>query len=288
MLARERAVRIGLAEARAGVLETGPDTDTSKRIRQYQAADSFQPAPDTGYDWCVSFIVWCYREAGRELTETGRSASVPFTETKARTQGWVVRKPKRGDIVCIQRPPIDPTPDHIAIVVDVLSNGVRTVEGNTPGEGGNGVFVQTRSKEECETFIRVPGQVPTGIGRGDLGADVKELQRQLVKLGHKKLEVDGDFGDKTEKALKTFQRRNDLPETGVATAKTRAVIKRALQPPTPPPLERGAARPRFNVAATFPGGATKKAERLHPRTAMNKQVNAFLDEGATTVRVSPA
>ena len=289
MLARERAVRIALAEAREGVVETGADTDTSKRIRQYQAADSFKPDPDTGYDWCVSFIDWCYQEAGRVLTETGRSASVPFTETKARAQGWVVRKPKRGDIVCIQHPPVDPTPDHIAIVVDVLSNGVRTVEGNTPGPSGrSGVFVKTRSDQECETFIRVPGQVPNGLGRGDQGAEVKKLQQQLVKAGHKNLEVDGEFGDKTEKALRTFQRRNEIAETGVATKQTLAAIKRALQPHAPIGVGRGAPRPRFNVKASFSGAPAREAENLRTMAAMNKKVNAFLREGAKSVKVSPS
>jgi hypothetical protein len=287
MLARERAVRIALAEAREGILESGADTDTSKRIKQYQSADSYAPAPDTGYDWCVSFIDWCYREAGRVLDETGRSASVPVTETKARTQGWVKQKPKRGDIVCIQFPPVDPTPDHIGIVVEVLSSGARTVEGNTSGPGGTGVFVKTRSREECETFIRVPGQVPNGLGRGDHGDDVKKLQRKLVKAGHKRLVVDGEFGDKTEKTLRTFQRRHDVPETGVATKQTLAAIERAVQPHPSAPVGRAAPGPHFNVKATFSGAPAQEAGNLRTLAAMNKKVNAFLKNGAKSVRVSP-
>jgi Putative peptidoglycan binding domain/CHAP domain len=294
MLARERAVRIALAEAREGVRETG--SNTSKRIRQYQSADSFvKGTKDTGYAWCASFVVWCYREAGRVLTETGRSASVPDTAKAARSEGWVRRKPRRGDVVCLQLPigglpPVDQTPDHIGLVVEVNSDGsVRTVEGNTPGgNGGEGVFVVTRPRSQCETIIRVPGQVPAGLGRGDHGRDVEKLQRQLVRAGHRRLAVDGEFGDKTEKVVRTFQRRHGVPETGVATAETQAAIKRVLQPQGPAVPGRGMAQPRFDVQATFPGGGSEEAEDLRTRAAMNEKVNAFLDDGARSVRVSPS
>jgi hypothetical protein len=288
VLARERALRIGLAEARAGVLEE--QENLSKRIKQYQGADG---VPGTGYAWCASFVVWCFREARRELTETGLSAGVPTTATLGREHGWRRRTPKRGDVVCLQLPtgglpPVDQTPDHIGIVVEVNADGsVRTVEGNVVGaSGGEGVFVMTRPRAQCETILRVPGNVPTGIGRGDHGPEVKEIQRQLVRLGHKRLAIDGDFGEKTEKAVQTFQRRNDLEQTGVATAQTRAAIKRALETPEPSPGGRGTPRPRFIVTATFPDGDTQDSAPLRSRAAVNKQVNAFLTAGAKSVEVS--
>ncbi|HXV95775.1 MAG TPA: peptidoglycan-binding protein [Gaiellaceae bacterium] len=291
MLARERALKIALAEARAGVKEKG--TDTGKRVRQYQGADSYRPRPDTNYFWCASFIVWCYREARRVLEETGRSASVPETEKAARRHGWVKKRPKPGDIVCVQfafngLPPVDMTPDHIAIVVDVLGDGsVRTVEGNTNGEsGGQGVFVKTRPASECETFIRVPGMVPSGLGRGDEGPDVKRLQRQLRRLGHKSVEPDGEFGEKTEAAVERFQKRHDLPETGVATKATQAAIVAELEAREEPPEAAAPAR-RFRVTATFADGDSEQTEQLPSRPAMHRKVNAFLTDGATSIEVKP-
>jgi hypothetical protein len=295
VLARERALRIALAEARQGVRETGEDT--SKRIKDYQSADSTVPNPDTGYFWCASFIVWCYREARRELTETGRSASVPDTKKAARKADWIVRKPKRGDIVCFQFAPIDPTPDHIGLVLEVLPDGsIRSVEGNTdsPVGGADGVFVKTRARSLCEVFIRVPGSVPTGMGRGDHGEAVRKLQRRLVRLGHRRLAVDGEFGEKTEKAVETFQRRSGLPETGVATTKTLQAIERALapepepEPEPPPPVERRTPKPTFEVKATFHAGEPQEAAVLTSRTAMHRQVNVFLDDGAKNVRITPS
>lgn len=293
MLARERALRIGLAEARAGVVEKRPNV--SKRIRQYQAADSFRPTPDTGYPWCNSFVVWCYREARRELTETARSPGVQLTAQLARKAGLVTRRPKRGDIVCFQFPPVDPTLDHIGLVLEVLSDGsIRTVEGNTPGDARerDGVFVKVRPREFCHTFIRIPGRVPTGIGRGDRGKEVRELQSQLVAVGRRKLEIDGDFGEKTEGAVEAFQHKQGLAETGVATKETAAALKKALAPPEPQPKPapkpRVKAKPAFVVTAAFAEGKPREVGGLSTRAALNKQVGAFLDEGARFVQVSPA
>jgi hypothetical protein len=294
MLARERALRIGLAEARAGVVEKRDNF--SKRIKQYQAADSFKPARDTGYPWCNSFVVWCYREARRELTETARSAGVQLTATLANRADLGVKRPARGDIVCFQFPPVDPTLDHIGFVLDVLADGsIRTLEGNTPGDARelDGVFVKIRPRALCHTFIRIPGEVADGTGRGDHGSEVRDLQKQLVELGNKKLEVDGEFGEKTERAVERFQARHELPETGVASPKTVAAIAKALEPPEPEPkpepkpMPEPTARPAFVVTAAFPEGDPREVGGLTTRAALNKQVNAFLADGARFVQISP-
>jgi surface antigen len=286
MLARQRALRIALAEARDGVLEKREDF--SKRIRQYQAADS-EPAK-TGYAWCNSFVDWCFQEARRELEETNRSAFVPTTAALADKKGWVVRKPAAGDLVCFQFDD-DANLDHIGFVLEVNSDGsVRTVEGNTVGDsGGEGVFVKTRARSLCRVFIRVPGQVPDGIGRGDHGGEVRDLQNRLIELGHKKLEVDGEFGEKTEKAVETFQSRNDLSKTGVANTKTLKAIDQTLEPekPEPRPTPQPSTKPTFVVTAAFPDGNPRQVEGLATRTALNKQVGTFLNEGARFVQISP-
>jgi hypothetical protein len=287
MLARERALRIALAEARAGVLEKRENF--SKRIKQYQAADSFRPAKDTGYPWCNSFVVWCYQEARRKLTETGFSAGVATTMELGARAGLKVRRPARGDIVGIQVD-TDEDSDHVGLVLEVLSDGsIRTVEGNTSGVGGDGVFVKVRPRSVCLGFLRVPGEVANGIGRGDHGNEVRDLQKELVDAGHKKLEVDGDFGEKTEKAVEQFQKKHRLEQTGVAGSKTLAAIAKELKPPKPEPKPepRPAPKAAFVVTAAFGDGKPKEVDGLTTRTALNKQVGTFLDDGARFVQVSP-
>jgi len=65
---------------------------------------------------------------------------------------------------------------------------------------------------------------------GDEGADVKQLQENLIELGYDcgKWGADGEFGDCTEMALEAFQRFSGLKETGVYDAETRAAMEAAL------------------------------------------------------------
>lgn len=53
--------------------------------------------------------------------------------------------------------------------------------------------------------------------KGAKGDDVKQLQQRLIELGFLTGSADGDFGAKTEAALKAFQAANGLEDTGIAT-----------------------------------------------------------------------
>src|SRR6056297_2101878 len=52
------------------------------------------------------------------------------------------------------------------------------------------------------------------LERGMDGRDVRELQEDLVMLGEK-IVIDGIFGPSTEKAVKQFQKKSNLPADGV-------------------------------------------------------------------------
>ena len=72
-----------------------------------------------------------------------------------------------------------------------------------------------------------PVPKPTKLGDRDLkkgceGADVKELQNGLMKLGYAlpNYGADGDFGSETEKAVKQFQLAHSLPDDGVMNVGT--------------------------------------------------------------------
>ena len=53
---------------------------------------------------------------------------------------------------------------------------------------------------------------------------VYQLQKDLVRLGYK-ISVDGDFGSGTEKAVKQFQRDNNLSVDGIAGKDTLGKIE---------------------------------------------------------------
>jgi len=94
------------------------------------------------------------------------------------------------------------------------------------------------------------------LKRGDNNEDVKKLQ---TKLG---LEPIGNFGPKTEDAVKAFQTKNKLPADGIVGPTTWAkimgeiqVVKPAFVPPTPAPVV-AAPTPQpvaTPVAASYPG-----------------------------------
>ena len=67
------------------------------------------------------------------------------------------------------------------------------------------------------------------LKNGMSGADVKELQLALIKLGYDcgKWGADGEFGDATEKAVKSFQRDHGLDVDGEAGPLTLAAMANA-------------------------------------------------------------
>lgn len=61
------------------------------------------------------------------------------------------------------------------------------------------------------------------LERGDQGDAVVFLQGRLTRAGHK-LKLDGVFGEKTEGAVKAFQKEHGLPQVGRMGPRTRAKI----------------------------------------------------------------
>lgn len=147
-----------IAETQIGTHEIGFQ-NRGKKVDAYQRADNL---PGVGYAWCMSFVQWCFREAGRPLPNL--TASVGFFSSWARKAGWLVYSPLRGDIVCFNFDR-DNWPDHVGIVTRRPILGfVRTVEGNTSPDNrgsqadGGGVYRKTRRVNRC-VFVRVPGNV---------------------------------------------------------------------------------------------------------------------------------
>lgn len=75
------------------------------------------------------------------------------------------------------------------------------------------------------------------LSKGSAGEDVSELQAHLVALGYNigasgpaKNGVDGDFGSKTQAAVKALQKSAGLDQTGVFDANTHKALLDALTP----------------------------------------------------------
>ncbi len=92
------------------------------------------------------------------------------------------------------------------------------------------------------------------LKQGATGAQVEQLQRDLTKAGFP-AKPDGDFGPKTDAALRNFQRANGLEVDGIYGPKTREAMAKALNgnaptaptaPVNPPPAVNGTQAERLN------------------------------------------
>ena len=66
------------------------------------------------------------------------------------------------------------------------------------------------------------------ISYGSKGSDVTELQKLLNQNGYS-LDVDGDFGSKTQAAVKDYQQKNNLAVDGIAGNQTWSALKKAME-----------------------------------------------------------
>ncbi len=84
----------------------------------------------------------------------------------------------------------------------------------------NGVL--TREWYDFITSGYVPGTATVNVG--DKGIDARRVQKRLYKLKYICTGIDGYYGKNTALALKYFQKRNHLSETGVCDLDTQRVL----------------------------------------------------------------
>ena len=96
---------------------------------------------------------------------------------------------------------------------DAVAAGVT----NTPGTVVNGVADPILLEDfYSASFPAIPSELSTGSS----GRDVVRLQRRLSLLEYYYGTLDGDYGAGTAKAVKDFQKRHKLEQTGVADKQT--------------------------------------------------------------------
>ena len=181
----------------------------------------------SNYPWCCVFLWWVYKECGLSNLFYGGNK----TASCQTLMDYYIRKkqfskvPKVGSIAFFQFDK-DPQSDHVGIVVEVATNTVTTIEGNTAiGNDSNGgeVMQRVRNKslilgyaypydEEDDTTVNIELEL---LKSGCKGDSVKALQILLNGFGYNCGTVDGDFGSKTLKAVKQFQLAKKLVGDGI-------------------------------------------------------------------------
>lgn len=106
---------------------------------------------------------------------------------------------------------------------------------------GDGKVTKTEAASKVVEILRGAGGLTRALGltnevvlaRGDEGAEVDEIQKNLVRLGflHERQyrTGPGKFGGKTEAAVREFQHEHDLDTTGVVTMATRNALREAAR-----------------------------------------------------------
>ena len=186
--------------------------------------------------YCVIFMWWAFKEAGASDYFCGGTKQASCTKVKEWAQAHnclVTKDYKPGDLLLFNFNSQN-TPKHIGFLVEVKNGVYYTIEGNTsPGdsgsqENGDGVWEKKRklanivgayrpnytaavpsktNKDSVESYTKPKYKNIAGLYRlekGHKGPAVEALQA-LLKLRGAALNVDGEFGDDTQKALDAFK-----------------------------------------------------------------------------------
>lgn len=196
--------------------------------------------------WCAIFVNWCFDKAFGKANTKKLLKHYPYTYCP--TMGNLFTRhanPEVGDIVIFKS---GGSFVHTGLVVEVSGDRFRTIEGNTSGASGiiangGGVCKKTHynsnlpgtkfcrpdydgilgadtvyeelSETKTETEENIVEIKMTVLEKGAKGEQVKTLQRLLNALGYNCGSVDGDFGNGTLSAVKSFQKGKGLTVDGI-------------------------------------------------------------------------
>lgn len=103
--------------------------------------------------WCMSFVQWCYAQAGKPLPFRTGSCSALLNWYKEHRPECIVTEPQPRDIIIYNF-------GHTGLVERPFGSTVTAIEGNTSAgdsgsqDNGGGVFRRTRRKSLVKAYIR--------------------------------------------------------------------------------------------------------------------------------------
>lgn len=193
------------------------------RVLEYHDQTSLNASNDETA-WCSSFVNWVAQQA--KLPRSNNAMARSWL-----TVGKATSSPRPGDVVVMSRGS-SKIFGHVAFFIGYSSSGksIYCIGGNQNNE----VNITAYSKSKVlgyrrlskNAHIEVPtGSLPVGyLRRGDNNANVKLLQSALIKLNFLLGKADGDFGPKTESALRKFQRTAKITVDGIYGGESRTAL----------------------------------------------------------------
>lgn len=248
---------IGYKEKRSNAQLDNKDANAgsgnwTKYARDLDAVTNFYNGAKNGFSWCDIFVDWLFYQcfgaqtAMQMLCQPTRSAGAGclYSAGYYRSAGRWTNNPAPGEqIFFISGGDVY----HTGIVEEVKGNQIITIEGNSGDQVARRVYsindgriygygIPRWSYATGSNSAPVPSTPSTSYGKsilqyGSKGAEVRNVQQNLIKLGYAcgPSGADGDFGTGTLNAVRAFQRDNDLTPDGKVGPATYAAIDAALQ-----------------------------------------------------------
>lgn len=193
-------------------------------------------------EWCATFVSAVAIKAGyTDIIPTECSCGY-MVELLKKLGAWVEnenRTPNPGDILFYDwqdNGKGDNTgwPDHVGIVEKVENGKITVIEGNyKKGVNRRVLAVNAKNirgygvpKYEAEPKQEAVSVALPVLKKGVKGSTVKAMQILLMGYGYNLggYGADSSFGGATEKAVKAYQVKKGLPETGICDTKTWAKL----------------------------------------------------------------
>lgn len=204
---------------------------------------------NNGQPWCMTMVQYKHDEVDCKLPYQTASCSALLNWYKKNKPEYVYDEPQKGFIVIYNF-------GHTGVVESATATKIVAIEGNTSSSNagsqsnGGGVYRKTRAKTTVTAYIDGIGayteerlkkdkneeplneKVGTAfmvthnlLKKGSKGAQVKAIQILLNGYGYNCGTADGEFGAKTEAALKKFQKAKGLQADGICgTETTKALV----------------------------------------------------------------
>ncbi len=213
-----------LAFEELGVKEIAGSQHES-RILQYADESGMGSINDDETPWCSVFANWICTKL--DLPKSGKPNARSWVNV-----GKTTHQPKPGDIVVFWRESITSWKGHVGFYL-----------GHSPdqskifclgGNQGNEVSIAPYDAAKVLRFQVIEGLPPAGVPEptlreGSKGEEVVKLQIALNQKGYNCGDPDGDFGQKTIKALMHFQADNRLTMDGVYGNGSKRVLEVLMQ-----------------------------------------------------------
>jgi uncharacterized protein (TIGR02594 family) len=202
-----------------------PGADDNAAIVRYAHESGFSWINDDETPWCSIFVNWCAKKVNLRGTGKADARSWLFA-------GQRIDSPEPGDVVVFWREKPESWKGHVGFFFGFSKDGLRVY--CLGGNQGNQVSISAFPVNTILGFRRLAPSatviLPDAVLRfGNTGNTVKNLQDALKLAGFDCGTSDGDFGKKTEDAVKALQTtRFGLRVDGIFDEPTRVYLLEIL------------------------------------------------------------